>query len=239
MMILSNILDFFYKIGLVKYIYEFFGINHNNMKLRRSPDDMKKERNDSFLYFWYKITNINNLGALLISGVLGLISSWSTIYFASQDNTVVAWKIAAWLTTIITGICVKIFMDKIAKIRDSEKLESKGLSAVNNLDAILSNLLKIKKDHSIDEIEYTQNLVINAIDDWEDILPNLQYRPTVNKIREYDRQIDDLKNSADKKDEEIKKLRINIEDLINKAKDYNLNSIPEYSGGTATNLYIR
>jgi hypothetical protein len=87
----------------------------------------------------------------------------------------------------------------------------------------------------LEDVDYIEEQIINAIEDWEDVIPDLKYRDRVNQAREINRKIDVLKKSNENKDAEIKELEKTLEFEMNKARNFNLNSIPSFSGGTAGN----
>jgi hypothetical protein len=196
----------------------------------KSKEQLKKERNDSYSVFWLKISNLDYHGPIIILGGLSFIFAWGTIYLSSEGN-----KIAAWFTTLLTAICVKFLTDKLVKLRDKEKMKDKGSAAIRNLDTVLSNLVKVKDRGRLEDVDYIEEQIINAIEDWEDVIPDLKYRDRVNQAREINRKIDALKKSNENKNAEIKELEKTLEFEMNKARNFNLNSIPSFSGGTASN----
>jgi hypothetical protein len=196
----------------------------------KNIEQHKKERNESYKIFWLKLTNLNYWGPIFIFGVLALIFAFGTIYLTEQNN-----KIGAWLTTILTGICVKFLTDKLTTLKHKEKFENKGLGAVRNLDTILVNILKMKDRKRIEDVDYIEQQIIDAIEDWGDIVPDLKYRDRVNKAREFNKKIKDLKKENENKDFEIGKLENDLQLQMEDARKHNLNSVPPFSGGTASN----
>jgi hypothetical protein len=196
----------------------------------KTIEQHKKERRESYHLFWLKLTNLNYWGPIFIFGVFAFIFAYGTIYLTDIDN-----KIAAWLTTLLTAICVKFLTDKLTTLKHREKFENKGLGAVRNLDTILLNLLKMKDKRRIEDIDYIEQQIIDAIEDWEDIVPDLKYRDRVNKAREFNKKIEDLKRDNENKDVEIAKLEHDLQLQMEEARNNNLNSLPPFSGGTASN----
>jgi len=212
------------------FFYTLVVGNLTTIDFMKTIEQHKKERKESYQLFLIKTTNLNYLGPVLIFSVLSLFFAWATIELSADDN-----RIAAWVTTLLTGLSVRFLTNKLIKLGDKEKLENKGLTAVRNLDSILLSLLKIKERARVEDVDYIEEQIINSIEDWEDILPDLKFRDRVNKAKDFNRKIQELEQSNEDKGSEIKELKSKLELLMNNSRDIHLNSVPTYSGGTASN----
>jgi hypothetical protein len=139
----------------------------------------KKERDNAFLILIYRITNVNISLPILFSliGMIGFASG--SIYYSSIDGK--NSKLLEWLFITLSTISTTYFMERLNKIREKIKMSNKAISAVRNLDKICVDLINLKISESSNtqlcsKIEMIEGCLVNAIDEWSDILPDLKYR---------------------------------------------------------------
>ena len=183
----------------------------------------------------------------IITAIFLLITS-----FNNNENTQVAFILNV-ISTILTAVAGAFIKDEYDELSEESMLTKKGQSAVRNLCSIhrqinqlriwISTFIKDDKSSKIEHLEEvnrhlstTITNISSSLEDWIDIVPELQQIVTRNKNKklliEYTNEIaeknKELKTESDKENKE--KLEKRIQELEAKVTELNPSILPTPSG---------
>jgi len=193
---------------------------------------LRKERKESYLIFWLRFTNLRNLFPIVFSIICIILTYYFLIILSDQNNTVFgqSFKIVSLLFSLLSGLSVKWFSDILVKIRDGNKIKERAIISVRQLDSLHLSIIT-SQNYSTSEMKNIEDGIILAIESWNDILPELQYRDRTKIKQAIERQMTDLKNKADTiTKEEYESIIQSLIPEIEKTEYLGLN----YTGGTKT-----
>jgi len=219
------------------FIYFIIMTTPKNIKTKnKSLKEHLGELKENWGIYFITMLQPDNLPKILIYLFIITISFIVSIVYDNPDN-----KWVNIIAVIIGAVSVNLFSSHLYSLRNDSKLIIKGESAVRNIENILRTIGLIKKANKIGEnFEILKNQTILLIEDWRDIIPNLNYRDLLNEMTELNNKIEDLENNnvkiENEKNDEIKKLKQQLQEMVNLNRSYGWNSIPSLSGGTANNM---
>jgi len=183
-----------------------------------------------------------------------------TSIMLNQTNSIVI-ATSAFLVSLFSGVLGGIVVKRLSMITEEKLITAKGNSAYSSLQLILSNVISLERRVRLylqryNNIEYSKKInpevintyfeevieecvkleekLINSIEYWTDVLPDVDIKPVLNLIRELkiefneksahlEQVINELRDTKNKSKEEISELnkgRMEItEDLLRMKKE--------------------
>lgn len=170
------------------------------------------------------------IGTLLLTSIL-----------VDQSNVIVI-AVSAFLVSLFSGVLGGIVVKRLDVITEEKLIASRGSSAYSSLQLLLSNVISMERRvqqyyHRINDKEYSKRInpevintyleevigecirleekVIDSMDYWTDVIPEVEIKPVLHLIRELKIEFNEESARLEQVNQDLKETRNKSKDEIN------------------------